>query len=196
MLAEMVQAPTLLDRTWGAEAMADSGRAAAEVVLAVWAAEDGRCEACKRPMDKRWARVARLDDSQPRTLDNLQLLCVDCKARRPDPLKTRDLILGPEVAARVLGQLAPEQLEGATRWLAGQLKRYGVIVWVGKEARNYWLPGVGSFRLNLVDEGTAVVEQVEKLAATPEVKVKPQERTRGFPRPDRRPLQAHPMTGR
>lgn len=168
--------------------MADTAKAAPEVVLAVWMAEDGRCEACTRPMDKRWAKVARLDDSQPRTVDNLQLLCVDCKARRPDPLKTRQLVLGPEVVARVLGQLAPGQLEGATRWLAGQLKRYGVIVWVGKETRSYWLPGVGAFRLNLVDEGTVVVEQVEKLAATPAVKVKPQERTRGLPRPDRQPL--------
>lgn len=161
---------------------------APEIVLAVWTAEDGRCEACKRAMDRRWARVARLDDSQPRTAENLQLLCVDCKARRPDPLKMRSLLLGPEVAARVLGQLAPEQLEGATRWLAGQLKRYGVIVGGGQERRSYWLPGVGTFRVNLGDPSTVVVEQVEKLTATPEVKVKLQERTRGLPRPDRQPL--------
>ena len=38
-----------------------------EVVLAVWAAEDGRCEACSRPMDKRLAKVARLDEGQART---------------------------------------------------------------------------------------------------------------------------------
>lgn len=161
---------------------------APEIVLAVWTAEDGRCEACTRPMDKRWARVARLDDRQPRTAENLQLLCVDCKARRPDPLKTRDLLLGAEVAAQVLGQLAPEQLEGATRWLAGQLKRYGVIVGGGQERRRYWLPGVGTFRVHLADPSTVVVEQVEKLTAQPEVTVKPQERTRGLPRPDRQPL--------
>jgi hypothetical protein len=159
-----------------------------EVVLAVWTAEDGRCEACTRAMDRRWAKVARLDDTQPRTLENLQLLCVDCKARRPDPLKTRQLLLGAEVAARVLGQLAPEQLDGATRWLAGQLKRYGVIVGGAQERRSYWLPGVGTFRVQLTDPTTVVVEQVEKLTATPEVKVKPQERTRGLPRPDRSPL--------
>jgi hypothetical protein len=162
---------------------------APELLLAVWAAEDGRCEACKRPMDKRWARVARLDDSQPRTVENLQLLCVDCKARRPDPLRTRQLVLGPEVVARVLGQLAPEQLEGATRWLAGQLKRYGVIVGGEPERRRYWLPGVGTFRVNLTDPATVVVEQVEKLTAQPAVTVKPQERTRGLPRPDRQPLE-------
>jgi hypothetical protein len=27
-------------------------------------AEDGRCEACWRPMNRRWARVARLDGTQ------------------------------------------------------------------------------------------------------------------------------------
>jgi hypothetical protein len=163
-------------------------KVAPEVVLAVWTAEDGRCEACKRAMDRRWARVTRLDDTQPRTAENLQLLCVDCKARRPDPLKSRQLSLGSEVAGRVLGQLAPEQLEGATRWLAGQLNRYGVLVGGGQERRSYWLPGVGTFRVNLSDPTTVVVEQVEQLTATPEVKVKPQARTRGLPRPDRQPL--------
>ena len=39
-------------------------RVTRDVVLAVWEAEDGRCEACTRPMDKRWAKAARLDDSQ------------------------------------------------------------------------------------------------------------------------------------
>jgi hypothetical protein len=97
------------------------------IVLAVWQAEDGRCEACSRAMDKRFARVTRVDDQGPYTAENLHLLCVDCKARRSDPLKSRQLVLGGKVAARVLGQLAPEQIEPATKWLAGQLKRHGVI---------------------------------------------------------------------
>jgi hypothetical protein len=44
------------------------------VVLAVWQTEDGRCEACKRPMDKRWAKVARLDEHQDDTLAPLMLM--------------------------------------------------------------------------------------------------------------------------
>lgn len=40
-------------------------------VLAVWAAEDGRREACRRPLDRRWARVARRDDTQSWTAENL-----------------------------------------------------------------------------------------------------------------------------
>ena len=52
-----------------------------EVALAVWEAEDGRCEACGRPMDRTWAKVARVDETRERTAENLHLLCVDCKAR-------------------------------------------------------------------------------------------------------------------
>ena len=55
-----------------------SARPAPEVALAVWEAEDGRCEACKRPMDKRVARVARLADAwgggAPRWLAGLSSL--------------------------------------------------------------------------------------------------------------------------
>ena len=158
-----------------------------EVAAEVWWAEDGRCEACKRPMDKRWAKVARVDDRRPeRTADNLHLLCVDCKARRPDVLAR--LVLGDAVAERVMGQLGPEQAQQASRWLCASLRRYGVLVWVGREARTYWLPGVGTFRVELQPDGTAAVVAADRLAETPQLKVKPQERTRGLPRPDRRPL--------
>src|ERR671914_397019 len=104
-----------------------SGRAAAvdpEVGAAVWEAEDGRCEACARPMDRRCAAVARIDDTRPdRSAENLHLLCVDCKARRPDMLAR--LVLGGDVAARFTGQLPPEQAEQASRWLRASLRRHG-----------------------------------------------------------------------
>ncbi len=164
-------------------------RASAEVTLAVWAAEDGRCEACTRPMDRRWARVTRVDDRRPDdTPDNLQLLCVDCKARRPDLL--RQLALGGDVAARVMGQLNPQEAEQASRWLRASLRRYGVIVWVGREARSYWLPGIGKFRVELQPDGTAAVTTVEWLTASPRLTIQPRARTRALPRPDRRPLAA------
>ncbi len=167
-----------------------SGRAPAvspEVAAAVWEAEDGRCEACTRPMDRRCAAFGRINDSRPdRTADNLHLLCVDCKARRPDVLAR--LLLGDAVATRLTGQLDAEQAAQASRWLRASLRRYGVIVWVGREARSYRLPGVGRFRVALQPDGTAAVVAVEWLSATPELKVRPQARTRGLPRPDRRPL--------
>ena len=161
-------------------------KASPEVTLAVWEAEDGRCEACTRPMDRRWARVTRLDSSRPEwTAENLQLLCVDCKARRPDVLSR--LVLGEAVATQVVGQLGPEQTEQATRWLRTTLRRYGVLVWVSRDRRAYWLPGIGTFRVELHADGTAAVVGVERLVTQPELKVRPQARTRGLPRPDRRP---------
>jgi hypothetical protein len=140
-------------------------------------------------MDKRWARVTRLNPAGDYAADNLQLVCVDCSARRPDPLAAGRIVLGGEVAERVLGQLTPEQLASATKWLGLQLKRYGVLVRASKRGRSYWLPGVGTFRVTVAPDATVVVERVDRLAATPAVTVKPQERTRGFPRPDRSPAQ-------
>jgi hypothetical protein len=163
--------------------------ASPEDVLAVWTAEDGRCEACSRPMDKRWARVARLDESLGWTPANLQLLCLDCKAHRPDPLQQATFLLGEAIATQVLGQLGPEQLALAGRWLGEQLRRYGVVISSGKEFRRYWLPGVATFTVRFPAPRTVEVTGVEKLAATPEVRIKPQERTRGLPRPDRQPVQ-------
>jgi hypothetical protein len=164
-----------------------SGRVTPEVGAAVWEAEDGRCEACARPMDRRCAAFGRIDDRRPdRSADNLHLLCVDCKARRPDMLAR--LALGDAVAARLAGGLPPEQAEQAGRWLRASLRRHGVLVWVGREARSYWLPGVGRFRVALQPDGAAAVVAVEGLSATPALKVRPQARTRGLPRPDRHPL--------
>jgi hypothetical protein len=49
-------------------------------VVAVWEAEDGRCEACGRPMDRTCARTGRDKRGDRR------LVCPDCKEQRPDPL--------------------------------------------------------------------------------------------------------------
>src|SRR5919199_6751146 len=62
-------------------------------VLAVWEAEDGRCEACGRPMDKPCAQVG-LDKR-----GDQRLACPDCKDRRPDPLAAA--IVGPKTAGEV-----------------------------------------------------------------------------------------------
>lgn len=91
-----------------------------------------------------------------------------------------------------MGQLAPEQVAQATRWLGLQLKRSGVLLWVGKVERRYWLPGVATFQLRFGEDGTAVVTEVSRLNAELKVKVKPPERTRGLPKPDRSPWQPKP----
>jgi len=161
-------------------------RATPEVLLAVWEAEDGRCEACKRPMDKRLARVARIDDHGSHTFEHLQLLCVDCKARRLDPLAR--LSVSDAIMAKMVGGLGPEQAEQATRWLRGQLQRYGVLVATFKGGRKYWLPGVAAFQVTLNADGTARVTAVGSIAQQPAVHIKSQARTRGLPPPNRQPL--------
>ena len=156
-----------------------------EVVRAVWEAEDGRCEACGRPMDKRCADVALRDKHAEPTAENVHLLCVDCKARRPDLLT--QLVVSPEVEEQVARHLGNILGEGDDHWLLTQLQRYGVIIHSGKQVRTYWLPGIGRFRVAPQEDGTAVVIGVEKLHPQPQLKRKPQERTRGLPKPDRSP---------
>ena len=71
--------------------------------LAVWEAEDGRCEACHRPMDRTLARTGRDKRGDQR------LVCPDCKERRPDPLAAA--VVGPKTAgqlAEVLGRTPDE----------------------------------------------------------------------------------------
>ena len=156
-----------------------------EVIRAVWWAEDGRCEACGRAMDKRCATVVFIDKRAAPTTDNLQLFCVDCKGRRPDFLA--QLVLTPEVDARLVALVGPEQAQRASRWLRSNLQRCGVILSAGRHSRAYWLPGVGTFRVERQEDGRAAVTAVEKMHPTPQVKVKPQERTRGLPKPERSP---------
>ena len=102
----------------------------------------------------------------------------------------RQLVLSEAAAAQVVGRLGPEPAEQATRWLRTVLRRYGVLVWVARDARAYWLSGIGTFRVELHADGTAAVVSLDRLAAQPELKVRPQARTRGLPRPDRRLLAA------
>jgi len=156
-----------------------------EVAMEVWAAEDGRCEACGRPMDRYCTRLARLDDSRRDfTADNLQLLCIDCKDCRPDLLEHLAVASAPakEVAAR-LGVSVKE----AAQWLGKNMRRYGVIVAIAKRGsiRHYWLPGVGTFRVLARPGKPTLIEKSTWLNKEANLKAKPQERTRGLPPPDR-----------
>ena len=90
---------------------ATSRPAPSPAVLAVWEAEDGRCEACGRPMDKNCAQVGRDKRGERR------LVCPDCKAGQPDPLAVA--IVGPKTAARLAAALGTT-LEAASAWLAAR----------------------------------------------------------------------------
>src|ERR671933_2164064 len=94
-----------------------SQHAPSPATLAVWEAEDGRCEACARPMDKACARTGRDQRGQQR------LVCPDCKEQRPDPLASA--VVGPKTAAQLATALGTT-LEAASVWLAEGLRAAGV----------------------------------------------------------------------
>src|SRR5919205_855446 len=113
-------------------------------VLAVWEAEDGRCEACGRPMDKTCAQVGRDKRGERR------LVCPDCKTQQPDPLAAA--VVSPKTAAQLAAALGTT-LEAASTWLVEGLRAAGVLLRLQEGRRIYWLPGVGTFALYLDRRG-------------------------------------------
>ena len=145
-------------------------------VLAVWEAEDGRCEACGRPMDKTCAQVGRDKRGERR------LVCPDCKEQRPDPLAITSV--RPKTAAH-LAEALDTTLEAATAWLVEGLREHGVLLRLQPHQRVYWLPGVGCFSLLLApgpNRPPLIGGPLGKLAPRPEIRIKPQAGTRGLPR--------------
>src|SRR5919199_40259 len=162
-----------------APSAAPSGPAAkfspSPAVLAVWEAEDGRCEACGRPMDKACAQVGRDKHGERR------LVCPDCKTAQPDPLATA--IVSPNTA----GQLAAARgttPDAASAWLTEGLRAAGVLLRLQEGRRIYWLPGVGTFALYLDRPGRPplIGGPLGPLYRELEVRTRPQARTRGLPR--------------
>lgn len=158
-----------------------------DAILAVWEAEDGRCEICKRAMDKKAASWLPRDperiENHP---DSIHLACVDCARKQPDFLAAMI-----KVDVRILEKLKrkmsapPKDLEN---WFGQALRDYGVVITRGKEFRTYWLPRIGSFILRKVEdqESPFPVREIYKakyINKEGQLCIKPQERTRGLPRP-------------
>jgi hypothetical protein len=158
-----------------APAKATSRPAPSPAVLAVWEAEDGRCEACGRPMDKTCARVGRDKRGERR------LVCPDCKTQQPDPLATA--VVSPKTAAQLAAALGTT-LEAASTWLTEGLRAAGVLVRLQEGRRIYWLPGVGNFALYLDRPGgpPLIGGPLSPLRRELTIRIQPQARTRGLPR--------------
>ncbi len=158
------------------------------VILAVWDAKDGRWEACTRPMDKRLARVARIDDDGAQSFENLHLLCVNCRANRPDPPAQLSVI--ECMTRQMVGSPGPEQAQQAMQWLRGRLQRRAVSVAVSKTRRRYLVPGVTTFEVALDSDGSAwaTVTEVGWMPPQPAGRVKPQARRCGLTPALRQPL--------
>ncbi len=147
---------------------------------AVWVAEDGRCEACRRPMNQRLGRACRVDphvdDWSPQ---NLHLLCPYCADGRPDPLAS-PLAVAPSVTDAVSATTCITE----PTWLVEQLRRHAVLI--EADPLRVWLPGVGVFALTPAADakaGAAVLSVVRLYPAPAELRIQPQRCTRGLPRP-------------
>lgn len=155
-----------------------------ETRLAIWQAEDGRCEVCKRAMDKRFARWLPVEkgkiEDHP---DALHLACIDCSRNQPEYLRTFI-----QVDKSVMKKIEQKTEYDNELEFVNDFREYAVIVGKNKEFRTYWLPGIGSFLIKTLDEkenGLPVREvfQARSIKVNGQLKIKPQERTRGFKRP-------------
>lgn len=153
----------------------------AAAALEVWSAEDGRCEACGRPLHLCCARFARVNHlSRDFTAPNLHLLCPDCKLRSPDPLP---LARPSSIARQHLAALHPSLTPAdASAWLVHALCRHGVLLRESPWLRSYLLPGVGAFHLRLRPDGPPLLLPV-RWSHSATIRIRPQARTRGLPRP-------------
>ncbi|MBH8605615.1 ParB/Srx family N-terminal domain-containing protein [Thermoactinomyces sp. CICC 10522] len=155
-----------------------------ETRLAIWEAEDGRCEVCKRAMDKRFARwlpvnPAKIEDKP----EDLHLACIDCSRNQPEYLRTFI-----RVDKSVMKKIEQKTEYDNELEFVNDFREHAVIVGKNKEFRTYWLPGIGSFLIKTLDEkenGLPVREvfQAKSIKVNGKLKIKPQERTRGFKRP-------------
>lgn len=160
-------------------------------LMALWAAEDGRCEVCGRPMDRRVAQAILRDPDGPATSDDAwALACPFCAEGTVTPFA--DTIVPPAIAERLSEGLHLTS-EEAVLWLRAQLDRYGVILRVARHAVEVWLPGIGSGWLYR-HRGHSLLRIWRILPGTAwRVIERPQIRTRGLPPP--RPAPSRPWRG-
>lgn len=151
----------------------------------IWAAEDGRCEICGRPMDRRVARVVLRDPStqtvEAQDLNAWALVCVFCYGDWTHPFET--MRIGRDVAELVAHGLGTD-LPTAAQWLRTMLSQYGVIVDVQSKGVQIWLPGIGRGWVRARATAAPILRQWHPDPHTSwTVRRQPQARTRGLPRP-------------
>ena len=162
-------------------------------VLAVWRAEDGRCECCGRPMDRRCAKVSRRVKPGTWIGGNLALLCFDCDSRY---MPGQTILSTRRPADEVVSALPVKP--GYDRWqvLRALLLKYGIYIphnrdHTGKKRRRIWVPRLCRVTLRRVPSPPSARPaewEITSLHVWPEGRLagpQPQKRTRGLPKPDR-----------
>jgi hypothetical protein len=155
-----------------------------KIIRQVWESEDGRCEGCGRPMDQKLANVARVDRQGEFVPENLHLVCIDCfmwHKKKETPFVQEEWRLSPHDLPRLAEKLdmKPDQAE---IWLLAHVRQFGVLVKEDRFNREFWLPGIGNFRLIKERQGAPHTLKVVYLADSPKLKIKYQARTRNLPK--------------
>lgn len=141
-----------------------------KTIKEVHAAEDGRCEGCGRPMDKKAAQIRRINPLIFNELNNYALLCPDCMRNQPDVLE--DAVFTETAIERYRG-IRDIPLDQAVHELE-LIKKNLVLLEVSGGRRKYWLSGFGIF---LFHQGELKIQNVYK-KTTMALEQKPQQRSR------------------
>jgi hypothetical protein len=157
-----------------------------ETLLSIWEAEDGRCEVCKRPMDRRLARWLPVEkDKIENHPDALHLVCVDCHRHQPEFLRT--FIRVDKQIMKKIRQKTPYDDE---QQFIHDFREYAVFTGKSEEKkfRQYWLPGIGSFFVKTLDEKenglpVRLIYRVKRIYKDAELVIKEQQKSRGLKPP-------------
>ena len=144
----------------------------------VWAAEDGRCEACGRAMNRTVARLKRRQTSDF-ALDKWALVCPFCQGGWKAPFGE---VKVDRQVAEVLSEGLSLEKPKAAAWLRQMLANYGVIIGTRPDAIQVWLPSVGRGWIRARATAPPVIRKFEVYPTTNwTVHVQEQARTRGLP---------------
>lgn len=123
-------------------------------IYKVHEAEDGRCEECGRGMDKKVARVKRIDMTIFNDLNNYALLCPDCNKGRPDLLENA---IFEEKTIKLYQDARNISLPEAQHELLTTKNNLVIIKEYGSRTRYYWAVGLGVF---LLQDGSLKIKRL------------------------------------
>ncbi|MEK5061073.1 hypothetical protein BK126_26520 [Paenibacillus sp. FSL H7-0326] len=166
-----------------------------EVKQEVYNAEDGRCEACGQAMHFRVAQFVKRDWTIFNDTENIKLLCYPCKAGRRNVLFSPHLVILDRNIDYLRVKMKMEDNDEVKQFIKENLK-YAVHTNTfnpnkqqnRKQVKDlklrgqYWLPGIGRFRLQVhyIDKRKGYAIQFVECAKNPSLNIQPQKHTRGL----------------
>lgn len=161
----------------------------------IYSAEDGRCELCGQAMHFRVAHFVKRDWTAFGRPENIALACYCCASNRKNVLFHPDLIIMDDNMEYLREGMGKSSIEEVKDFLK-QSFRYAVHtntfspykpkgrapqVRAAKMRGQYWLPGIGRFRLVYEDQETRVFKvQFTEVAKAPALRIQPQKSSRGL----------------